>query len=106
METLSFHVQIEENHFFPACQEAYPMINLQSLFDDHEKLHEKESNLHSEFHESLALLNDTGADVTKLVTSLVKLGSSALAFDDVLMNHLGEEEEIVVPICLTKRINL
>eukprot|EP00854_Cymbomonas_tetramitiformis_P005190 gene5190-6315_t len=91
MQGLAGHVNIEEHTVFPKYQRAFPNVDISFLYKDHEHLHEEEGKLRREFER--AKLDDGRQGVLRVV-------QAALAFDAALNTHLGEEEEIVVPITL------
>jgi hypothetical protein len=99
MEGLHGHVQIEEGYFFPKLQSAHPDFDLRFLYQDHQVLHQAEANLKEKLEMvSKKLRQGKDADVTNQEKlSVLRL---AVEFDEILINHLGEEEEIVVPLCL------
>jgi hypothetical protein len=74
----------------------YPGIDLQFLYADHKNLHRAE--------ETVADALDTlRQQPTAAPGQIVDAMEMFLKFDDQLMAHLGEEEELVVPMSLTKR---
>jgi hypothetical protein len=95
MEGLHGHVRIEERAFFPQIQAAHPAFDLGFLYQDHQILHNAEDNLKRKF-EKVAKSQENPVTPQEQL-SLLRL---ALEFDELLINHLGEEEEIVVPLCL------
>lgn len=116
MEGLHFHVQIEERSFFPDLQRKNPDFDLSFLYKDHEHLHEAEDNLKNKFQLIERKIksskgkkrnnnddNDNDNNNNDKILSIEDKSEIlllALKFDEVLINHLGEEEEIVVPLCL------
>jgi hypothetical protein len=95
MEGLHGHVQIEERYFFPQLQSSHPDFDLTFLYQDHQRLHSAEENLKRNFEKFASIQEQVMTNQDKL--SLLRL---AVEFDEMLINHLGEEEEIVVPLCL------
>lgn len=116
MEGLHFHVQIEENSFFPELQSKNPDFDLSFLYKDHEYLHQAEDNLLKKFQLIKRKLelnkgkknnnnngdnnNNNSNSTTVTIQDKSELLALAVTYDEVLINHLGEEEEIVVPLCL------
>jgi hypothetical protein len=99
MEGLHGHVQIEESYFFPQLQSSHPDFDLRFLYQDHQVLHQAEANLKEQLEKISKKLRKGDESI---VTNQEKLSvlRVAVEFDEVLINHLGEEEEIVVPLCL------
>jgi hypothetical protein len=96
MRGLHGHVSIEEYACFPLYKNMYPGIDLQFLYADHKNLHRAE--------ETVADALDTlRQQPTAAPGQIVDAMEMFLKFDDQLMAHLGEEEELVVPMSLTKR---
>ena len=93
MRGLSGHVSIEEYACFPLYKETFPNVDLKCLYQEHNHLHELETAVKN----SLA---DLLENPTKDVVSTLEV---VLDYDDKLMAHLGEEEEIVVPMSLTEK---
>ena len=134
MEVLNFHVTMEERYLFPEMQKI-SIIDLSFLYQDHKHLHEAEAKVTSALDVLLQHLlrtmtarsqeylkqqrsqgqsdskddkgdrGDSDEDV-KGGQMFLDLIACALEFDTVFMNHLGEEEEIVMPISLTNIIHL
>jgi hypothetical protein len=122
MSTLSFHVAIEERRVFPMMQSEVPDVDLSFLYADHEELHKAEAAL----KEALARCQDVcstasgdgdddddddddgddGDGEKRLESLFQELVDRALAFDTIFMNHLGEEEELVVPLSLHYTIRM
>ena len=116
METLHFHVQIEEGSFFPELQSKNRDFDLSFLYKDHQYLHETEDNLIRKFQSIKRKIdlntkgkkknteNDNNQTLPPSPIISIQDKSEllvlAIKFDEVLINHLGEEEEIVVPLCL------
>ncbi len=90
MQGLAFHVSIEERRLFPMLQREYPSVDVSFLYEDHKHLHKLEDSLKKTLR----------ACAKKDGSSLDAAISSALEFDACLLQHLGEEEEIVVPMML------
>jgi hypothetical protein len=82
MSGLRFHASLEEKNLFPALQATYPDIDLRFLYEEHAYLFEREQALIKKF------------DITEdLLCEIVK-------FDKLFNTHLGEEEDVVAPMCL------
>ena len=97
MRGLNGHVSIEEYACFPLYQQVYPAVKLDFLVDDHKELHRAEEHVVKTLRN---LQNDAGGKDDELILSALEV---VLDFDDHLMAHLGEEEEIVVPLSLTDK---
>lgn len=93
------HVGIEEHRVFPMMQRRHPKVDLQFLFEDHQRLDREERELTRELNQ---LVRSTNSSQDSLVPreEIMKVLKKLLAFDKTLMTHLGEEEEVVVPISL------
>ena len=123
MRGLHGHVSIEEYACFPVYQQTFPRVNLSFLVDDHKELHRAEQHVKqilSQLHDSLSTSNggnvqdyntnnngtnhhhddDDDGDSDKLLYTALEV---VLDYDEQLMAHLGEEEEIVVPLSLTEK---
>lgn len=94
---LGGHVGIEEQYAFPSMQRRQPRIDLTFLFEDHQRLDRAEKQLLQDLR--LVVQKMTGRDLVPR-DSILTLLRSLLDFDVLLMTHLGEEEEVVVPITL------
>lgn len=102
MSGLNGHVSIEEYACFPIYQEEFPNVEIRFLYEDHTHLKESEAKLLQE----LEYLSSDACDKESSVSSKAKILAriaNMLDFDDQLMAHLGEEEEIVVPMSLTEK---
>lgn len=89
-QRLAKHVRIEESWIFPAIQTHYPSLDLSFLVDDHRELLAAERRVGAQVRQA------QGLDPAAIERALEEL----LAFDAQFMDHLGEEEEFVVPLCL------
>jgi hemerythrin-like domain-containing protein len=87
-------VSIEEYSVFPVYRDCFPEVNIDFLYHDHKSLKEAEHKIVNEL-EALAQKESVSKD------EIVDCLQQVLDFDDQLMAHLGEEEEIVVPMSLT-----
>jgi iron-sulfur cluster repair protein YtfE (RIC family) len=114
MKGLSGHVQIEEQALFPIFKRRHATVDTSFLYDDHKHLHTLERVAQSHFHQLQLLLltrqqqppqvNSSGGLLLEQEATLLLLEATllhVLAFDDALMNHLGEEEEVLVPLTLS-----
>jgi hemerythrin-like domain-containing protein len=95
------HVGIEEHHIFPVMQRHHPKINLQFLFQDHQRLDRKERQLTRELNQLVRSATSSSSDSLIPREDIMEVLRLLLAFDTTLMTHLGEEEEVVVPISLS-----
>ncbi|KAG1672127.1 hypothetical protein FOA52_001715 [Chlamydomonas sp. UWO 241] len=77
-------------------QVAHPEQDLGFLYEDHQVLHQLEEGLTGAME---ALLRDKGEPGQGAKVALVR---AALQMDSALITHLGEEEEVVVPLTLLK----
>jgi hemerythrin-like domain-containing protein len=94
MRGLNGHVSIEEYSVFPVYRDCFPEVNIDFLYHDHKSLKEAEHKIVNEL-EALAQKESVSKD------EIVDCLQQVLDFDDQLMAHMGEEEEIVVPMSLT-----
>lgn len=99
MRGLHGHVSIEEGAYFPYFERLYPTLDFRFLYEDHEHLHSTEARL-TRMLSDLMAASDKYDNNNKLSELLVDTIEVALDFDEELMSHLGEEEEIVVPMSL------
>ena len=105
MRGLNGHVSIEEYACFPTYKSLHPHADIQFLYTDHEDLHQAETK----FSNALTgLLEAPPPQQQQQQQSfsrdqLLNVLEGFLEFDDHLMSHLGEEEEIVVPMSLTEK---
>ena len=108
MRGLHGHVRIEEYACFPLYKQTCPALAdiVATLEKDHHELHQAEQGVHEALVDAVATLDKNlpleDGD-TAIKNRLAKTLQTVLDFDDVLMAHLGEEEEIVVPMSLTDK---
>eukprot|EP00977_Amphora_coffeiformis_P021556 scaffold9477_cov197-Amphora_coffeaeformis.AAC.6 len=106
MRGLHGHVSIEEYACFPVYQQTFPQVNLAFLVDDHKELHRAEQHVAQTLRKyagpttSTTTSSGTDDDDDDLLYAALEV---VLDFDEQLMAHLGEEEEIVVPLSLTEK---
>lgn len=95
-EGLRMHVRIEEKQLFPQLQRWHPRVDTSFLYVDHARLHELEEEVARKFRSisTMALYGHVERD------DKAELLRSLLAFDKCLITHLGEEEDIIVPLTL------
>ncbi len=98
MRTLEFHVSIEEHRFFPACKQSFPEFDVSILYTQHEELHSAEKEAMDVMESVIERCGGRGDSVDTRDALLVI--ERFLAFDSALINHLGEEEDIVTPMGL------
>lgn len=105
MRGLHGHVRIEEYACFPLYEQEYPEISIRFLYQDHMELHKAE-NAVREVLENFLVEEKTDEPLLSEHSQkppLVRAIETTLDFDAKLMAHLGEEEEIVVPMSLTEK---
>lgn len=100
MRGLSGHVRIEEYACFPLFKKAFPHADVSFLEKDHKHLHKKEKEVNKAFSDAVLRLSAKDCIPPDQVLALTE---TVLDFDDCLMAHLGEEEELVVPMSLTDK---
>ena len=100
MRALNGHVRIEEYACFPLYEQVFPNIKLKFLYEDHEELHRFDARVSKAFDDFCSRKEKTA---TTTMDELLKLVELVLDFDKHLLAHLGEEEELVVPLSLTEK---
>ena len=95
MRGLHGHISIEEGYYFPNLSKLSG-VDLQHLYEDHKHLGESESRISSLLR--LMVENTAKGRDVRMASAVL---SCVLRYDTELMNHLGEEEEIVVPLTLS-----
>jgi hypothetical protein len=100
MQGLHGHVNIEEYACFPLYQREFPHIDFTFLYEDHKDLHDAEVTVYKALEDAATAASTSTARPT---TALQKALQVTLEFDAHLLRHLGEEEEIVVPLSLTEK---
>lgn len=105
---LGGHVSIEERHYFPQYQARYPDVDMSFLWSDHKDLHETETRVRGLFRQhgrSMVPKSSSSSSKSKNegeAQAILTLVDACLDFDTQLINHLGEEEEVIVPMELNK----
>jgi hypothetical protein len=101
MRGLNGHVSIEEYACFPLYVDTFPNVDIACLYKDHKQLHKSEKAV----QKTLSSLLEEEEKSSEKASRQAILSSLqvVLDFDDRLMAHLGEEEEIVVPMSLTDK---
>jgi Hemerythrin HHE cation binding domain len=100
MRGLHGHVNIEEYACFPLYEQNYPHVKVAKfLAQEHEALHQAEEEARKALYDLLDKQEGDNLQKESVLSTLTVL----LDFDDKLMAHLGEEEEIVVPMSLTDK---
>lgn len=89
---LDKHIAIEERAIFPNIKAHYPELDVSFLYDDHKSLLELEGRVIRCLHDAARKPEDTSLVVAAL--------EDVIRFDREFVNHLGEEEEFIVPLCL------
>jgi hypothetical protein len=92
---------------FPLYVDTFPKVDIACLYNDHKQLHKSEKAVHrilssllEEEEKSSVIVKVSLSRQDIIVLSALQV---VLDFDDQLMAHLGEEEEIVVPMSLTDK---
>jgi hypothetical protein len=91
MMVLSGHVVKEEGGTFPSLGHFFPHVDMSDMYDTHRELEDADEKVKSLFVE--VEQNISHDLVAKLIQEVVH-------FDALLNQHLGEEEELVVPMSL------
>merc|ERR1712023_286215 len=95
---LKGHVGIEEHHVFPSYCASNPDIDFSILYEAHEDLHAKQNAMMNALGKS-ALDRLCGDDDAVIgADTICAILESAIDYDEELMSHLGEEEEIITPM--------
>lgn len=89
---LSSHVSMEEGFVFSQLRSFHSAADLSELCNDHAALHQQQRSV------SAMMTTLSQADTEPAEDDLCPLVDAAVAYDDALLRHLGEEEEIVVPL--------
>mmetsp|Transcript_41500 Transcript_41500/g.98364 ORF Transcript_41500/g.98364 Transcript_41500/m.98364 type:complete len:220 (-) Transcript_41500:87-746(-) len=108
MRHLQGHVGIEEGSYFPSIQREYKgVVELGFLYEDHGALHKGEERVQREMNRLIPLTSmDPTAGGALSKGDIEGLLAMVLEFDEQLMTHLGEEEEIIVPMTLMAKRSL
>jgi iron-sulfur cluster repair protein YtfE (RIC family) len=118
MQGLSGHVRIEEQTLFPMLKRKHPTVDISFLYDDHKHLHKLERVAQSHLEQLVVMTRQQQQQQQALdekrsssgllpekknntTMQILNATLHVLAFDDALVNHLGEEEEVVVPLMLS-----
>ena len=102
MRGLNGHVSIEEYACFPCYKDNFPAIDIDFLYADHKELHRSEESVKKAFSTILDKADENYGDLIPKA-DILEIIQQVLDFDDQLMSHLGEEEELVVPLSLTDK---
>jgi iron-sulfur cluster repair protein YtfE (RIC family) len=94
---LASHARYEERKLFPFIEHRYK-VSVEHLNAAHERLHDAENRLLAAVQEARAQMRGSVGYID--TESAVALLEAALEYDEVLINHMGEEEDIVVPALL------
>mmetsp|Transcript_57 Transcript_57/g.93 ORF Transcript_57/g.93 Transcript_57/m.93 type:complete len:267 (-) Transcript_57:121-921(-) len=114
---LNGHFSMEEYAWFPVFQKHYPEIDLEFLYEDHGHLHQKKGKVLQALQDLMDAscsrrrqqqqeeVVEQQEELEEQVVSCIQL---TMDFDQQLMGHLGEEEEILMPMSLaySKRLPL
>lgn len=105
---LGGHAGKEERNTFPAMMHWFPKVDMKDMFDTHEDLDHAADAVGAMFGRLQAHLDGDGGAKGDCGSSssssahelLADLVDAALQFDAQLNQHLGEEEELLVPMSL------
>lgn len=108
IRNLHGHHSWEDHSYFPELSAADPRFNagLEILENDHMALNEVLSSFTGTANRVIALfeLDDELAAYRKVRNEIGDLRSDAITIDALLQRHLGDEEELAVPIILHHRL--
>lgn len=91
---------------FPKLQQMYPEADISFLYDDHKALHTKEVTVLQMLKKSItataaATATKSGKDGYQTAKDAIATTlQTLLDYDEAIIIHLGEEEEVVVPMML------
>ena len=105
---LGGHAGKEERNTFPAMMHWFPKVDMKDMFDTHEDLDHAADAVGAMFGRLQAHLDGDGGAEGGCGSSssssahelLADLVDAALQFDAQLNQHLGEDEELLVPMSL------
>jgi len=98
------HHHVEDNHFFPVFQKAFPKLNhhLELLDGDHKVLTASLDQLELALREVSSAKNysDSKSANSKCQFTCEQLLSAAKSVDALFTRHIADEEEICIPVIL------
>lgn len=99
---LSGHADKEEHNTFPSLMHFFPKVDIKDMFDSHEGLDSAAEAVRDMFSELISHLAKGAVSTHKSNAhkQLADLIDAAMQFDAHLNQHLGEEEELAVPMSL------
>ena len=100
MRGLNGHVSIEEYACFPLYEREFPTVDIKFLYTDHKDLHRDEESVTRALQNALRKDHEDNLAPSREMIGLLQ---TVVDFDAHLMAHLGEEEELVVPLSLTEK---
>jgi hypothetical protein len=97
------HASIEENYLFPDYHVKFPNIDLSFLYHDHKRLHQVERAAKRRLRNLLERIQAI-FDRTRVVPrdEILPVLEALFTLDRELVAHLGEEEEVIVPLTLSE----
>ncbi|MDB5526652.1 MAG: hemerythrin protein [Rhizobium sp.] len=105
LSELETHHHVEDHHYFPAFAAAAP--KLQKGFDildnDHDVIHDSILSLNQASCELIAALSGevSGHDGDAMRVA-ARLAGKITGFDRVLLRHLEDEEDLIIPLILER----
>jgi hemerythrin-like domain-containing protein len=98
---LEGHHQVEDHHYFPVFRRAEPRLGrgFDILDADHDSLH---TAIESIAGQANALLRQPDTDAAALRTGLGRFRDIHVAMGRGLIQHLDDEEDLVVPLILDR----
>jgi iron-sulfur cluster repair protein YtfE (RIC family) len=102
---LDGHHNVEDHHYFPAFQRAEPrLVRAFEILDaDHEMIHTAIDELAASAHENLRKIgNAEGVMISEQRFAVDALAKVMDRFRPTMLQHLNDEEEIVIPLILER----
>lgn len=101
LSQLEGHHQIEDHHYFPLFRAAEPRLlrGFEILEGDHDALHHA---IHDIAARANALLQQPDSDAVALGDALARFRDTQRAMGRDLLQHLDDEEDLVVPLILDR----
>jgi iron-sulfur cluster repair protein YtfE (RIC family) len=102
---LEGHHNVEDHHYFPAFQRAEPrLVRAFEILDaDHEMIHEAIDQLAASARENLRKIGHAeGVMISEQRFAVDALAEMMNRFRPTMLQHLADEEEIVIPLILER----
>ena len=102
---LDGHHNVEDHHYFPVFQRAEPrLVRAFEILDaDHDMIHHAIDELAATAQDSLRKIGHAeGAMISEQRFAVDALAETMQRFRPVMLQHLADEEDIVIPLILEK----